>query len=46
VSVERDGVEVPTDSTKWEEGIVLQSNGCNENNYYPYGVSGKFGLEP
>ena len=45
VSVERDGVEVPKTSTKWNDTLVLQSNGCYENNYDPYGVGGIFWLE-
>lgn len=45
VSVERDGVEVPKTSTKWDDTVVLQSTGCNENTYDPYGVGGIFWLE-
>ena len=45
VSVERDGVEVPKTSTKWSTGVILQSSGCTENSYLPYGVSGRFWLE-
>jgi hypothetical protein len=43
--VERDGVEVPKTSTKWDDTVGLQSSGCNENNYDPYGVGGLFWLE-
>ena len=45
VSVERDGIEVPQESTIWPSGAELQTTGCYENDYLPYAVGG-FWLEP